>query len=46
MNIITFYPQFPALLSPVVGPTVPELRNTTVISKYSGIAHVATMVNH
>ena len=30
----------------VVGPFVPELGNTTVISKYSGIATVATIVNH
>ena len=30
----------------VVGPFVPDLENATVISKYSVIAHVATMVNH
>jgi len=40
MNIINFYPQFPALLPPVVGSNVPELGNATVIGMYSGIAHV------
>jgi len=30
----------------VVGPFVPDLENATVISKYSGIAHIATMVNY